>query len=425
MAARGPQEAVDVAVVGGGPAGIAAALAAAREGARTLLFEREPRLGGNAANAFVHTVCGLYEGLEQGEDGTPVFTNPGLPRHVARALTHAGDAGPPERAGKVFYLPIDPAGFSRLAARECERAPGLVVRLGVAIDEVESRDDGFVVRSEAGATRASILLDTSGDATTAARVGCGTRRAERPQRPSYVFRLSGVDTAALAGFERVRTSVSVQTGVREGALPARCESVTVRAGVASGDAFVTLTLPSQTDEGDLANPAVVAAHCAEGRELAERVFAFLQRERAPFRGARVSAWPHRVGVRETARAEGRIVLGAEDVLEGRSHPEEVARSSWPIELWEDHRRARFQHPKGSCSIPLGCLVSERRPRLGFAGRCLSASHEALGAVRVIGTALATGEAVGVAAALAADAGHALGDAPAAEVRRRITASAAP
>ncbi len=96
------------------------------------------------------------------------------------------------------------------------------------------------------------------------------------------------------------------------------------------------------------------------------------------------------------------------MLAGRRSADEVALSTWPIELWHDHRRAIFEYPAGPCSIPLGALVSRSHPRLGMAGRCLSATHEALGALRVIGTALATGEAIGVAAALAADAGVALG-----------------
>ncbi len=107
------------------------------------------------------------------------------------------------------------------------------------------------------------------------------------------------------------------------------------------------------------------------------------------------------------------------MLEGGSSPDEVARSSWPIELWTDHRRARLEHPKTSCSIPYGALVSRSQPRLGMAGRCLSASHEALGALRVIGAALATGEAIGVAAALAADRGRALDAIAAEEIRNHI------
>ena len=75
------------------------------------------------------------------------------------------------------------------------------------------------------------------------------------------------------------------------------------------------------------------------------------------------------------------------------------------------------------SIPLSALVSRTHPRLGAAGRCLSATHGALGALRVIGTAFATGEAIGIAAAIAADRGILLSDVPARAVREDIAASA--
>jgi hypothetical protein len=104
------------------------------------------------------------------------------------------------------------------------------------------------------------------------------------------------------------------------------------------------------------------------------------------------------------------------VLDGRQHADGVAMSSWPIELWDDYRRARFQYPARACSVPLGSLSSRSHPGLAMAGRCVSASHEALGALRVIGTALATGAAAGRAAALAADARCAIGDVDPARVR---------
>jgi hypothetical protein len=82
----------------------------------------------------------------------------------------------------------------------------------------------------------------------------------------------------------------------------------------------------------------------------------------------------------------------------------------------------MRYPAGPCSIPLGALVSCSHPRLGMAGRCLSASHEALGALRVIGTALATGDAVGRAAAIAADSDRNLWQVKAEEVRDSIRAT---
>ena len=135
--------------------------------------------------------------------------------------------------------------------------------------------------------------------------------------------------------------------------------------------------------------------------------------------SRLAELPRRLGVRETRRGLGRQRVEREHVLEGRRSDDEVTVSTWPIELWHDHRRARFEHPEAPCSVPWGSLVSRSHTSLGFAGRCMSASHEALGALRVIGTALATGQALGVGAALAADAGRGLAEIAASEIRAHI------
>ena len=397
----------DVAVVGGGPAGLAAAVAAARAGAHTLLVEREAQLGGNVTQAFVHTICGLYRSDE--EHAVPAQI--GLPMRVAAALARSGAAGEPVRAGRVFYLPIDPAGFGAFAHALVERTPNLELRTSTTLGELEPAPD-----------LAAVVVDASGDAAVASLAGAATEQAspDRLQRASYIVRLEGVAEAGLAGFARLQLTAGVARAASRGELPADCTSVVVREGAAPGSLFLTLTLPPLAGrpfaplDGDY-----VAELSAHGRRLAAAVVDFLRATREGFAAARVVEWPARVGIRETRRALGRVVIERDDVLEGRRRDDEVAVSAWPLELWEDHRRARFEHPAGPCSVPLGALVSRSRPSLGLAGRCLSASHEALGALRVIGTALATGEAIGVAAALACDAGVALADVEPARVRARI------
>jgi len=98
---------------------------------------------------------------------------------------------------------------------------------------------------------------------------------------------------------------------------------------------------------------------------------------------------------------GRYELTREDVLSGRKFEDAVARGSWPIELWKEGRPgATYEYLEDgqSYDIPLRCLQAQDLGNLFVAGRCLSASHEALGSARVIGTCLATGEAAGRAAA---------------------------
>jgi hypothetical protein len=422
-------ERYDVAVIGGGSAGLAGALAAARAGAHTLLAERGEMLGGNASLAFVHTICGFYHAADAG-DAVPAHT--GFPARFVAALRRARAAGDPERAGRVWFLPTDPARIPEVAGGLCAAAPGLEVRLscelvGAQLPADEAGD--FALEFAGGpAASARVVLDTSGDASAGAAAGavCEQESGKRLQNPSFIVRLADVDTRALEGFARLRLSHAIVGAVRDGALPGEAESVLVRPlGPLRerGEAFLQLNVPKPKGRPYAPlEPGCRAALEARGREVVQRVLDHLRAERDGFRAARVAAWPHRIGIRETRRLVGMERLTREDVLEGRRRDDEVALSTWPIELWNDHRRARFEHPRGAASIPLGALVSASHARLGMAGRCLSATHEALGALRVIGTALATGEALGVAAALAADAGSDLGTIAPARVREHIEES---
>jgi hypothetical protein len=431
VSALGKASHFDVAVVGGGSAGVAAALAAARSGARTLLLERSDILGGNVGNAFVHTICGLYQ---QAGEGEARYAHAGFPRRFAEALRAAGAAGSPERAGRVWVLPIQPPAFAELAAKLCAGTRGLEVRTRCPLVSATLATDPAGAQSlVAGAAgfeqsfTASLLVDASGDAALAWLGGAEIAEAgpDQLQLPSLIFRMSGVDRSELNGFARLRLSVAIAGAVRSQDLPGGCESVLVRPGGGADDVDLTLNLPRPEDAVYAPlDPEQLAALEQRARTSAAAVAEFLRRTRPAFAGSRIDAWPRRIGVRETRRLVGRAELSRADVLEARAREDEVAVSTWPVELWHDHRRAEFAYPAGACSIPLGALVSRSHPRLGMAGRCLSASHEALGALRVVGTALATGEAIGIAAALAADTGAALSAVAPRDVKRRILELAA-
>ncbi len=416
-----PAPEYDVAVVGGGSAGIAAGVAAARLGARVLLLERDAALGGNASQAFVHTICGLYRSAEEGE---AQLAHPGFPGRFAAALRAGGAAGDPERAGRVWVLPTHPPRIPEVAAELCAATPRLEVRTGCPVV-------GALLASEAGAPQqlelgdgrrisAAIVLDTSGDAAAAALGKADVEGAgpDALQLPSFIFRMAGVDTREIRGFGRLRVTHAVAGAARSGELPSGCESVLVRPALVAGEVYVTLNLPRPAGFDPL-DPRQLAALEAQARDGAGRLADFLRRTRPAFRESRILALPARIGIRETRRVAGRATPSGADVLEGREPLDSVTVSTWPIELWSDHRRPVFEYPLQPCGIPLGALVSRSHPGLGMAGRCLSASHEALGALRVIGTALATGEAAGVAAALAAGRGQALSAIEAREVREAI------
>src|SRR5262249_3242465 len=162
----------------------------------------------------------------------------------------------------------------------------------------------------------------------------------------------------------------------------------------AGEVYATLNLARPDDEPWAPlDPGCVARLEAGARAAAEAIAAHLRATRPAFKDAALAELPQRLGARETPRVAGPVPVPADDVLTGRRREDEVALSTWPIELWDDPRKAIFEVPAGASSVPLGALASRSHPRLGMAGRCLSATHEALGALRVIGTALATGEAI--------------------------------
>ena len=410
----------DVVVVGGGLAGVAAACRAADLGAATLLLEQAPMLGGNATGAFVHTLCGLYHD----DDGAPVPTNPGFATAFAEGLEAAGGADRPERVGRVWVRPTRPPVIADFARSLCAERGGLELRLGAQLVGAELASDGARLRvaSADGEAEiaASLVIDTSGAGALGALGGAEHDHADAGscQLPSLIVRLAGVAPGDVAGYGRLRLAVAVAGAVKEDALPRGCESVLLRPAGAPGEAYLTLNVPRDevTRAGGPQDAGMEPAVLAVARDHVERIVAHLRATRAGYDDCRVVAWPRRLGLREGARLLGRATVETEALLGGRRRDDEVALSSWPVELWHDHRGARFRYPEAPCGVPLGALTSRSHARLGMAGRCLSASHEALGALRVLGTALATGEAIGLAAGLAAGRGATLADVSAEEVR---------
>jgi hypothetical protein len=257
---------------------------------------------------------------------------------------------------------------------------------------------------------AKIVIDSSGDAVAGALAGATTEAppAEELQNATLIFRVTGADPNALGGYSRLKLSAAIARGATRGELPAGCDSVLVRPGEQVGEAYISLNLPKwRKREYAPLEEAFMQDYTQHARRLGENLIAFL-RDRLPgWSQCRLLEWPQKIGVRETRHMLGHYVMQEADILRAASFPDAVARSSWPVELWQGHKGANFKYPTGVAEIPLRALISRSFANLGMAGRCMSGSHLALGALRVLGTAMATGEAIGLAAALAIEANSSL------------------
>ncbi|MEP6667938.1 MAG: FAD-dependent oxidoreductase [Chthoniobacter sp.] len=389
----------DVVVAGGGSAGLAAAVASARLGARTLLIERNGLLGGMASAALVHSICGLYR-LPNGT-AAPVLANAGFAAEFAKRLLAAGGASGPMRMGRVEVLLQRPVAFAQLCDAIARETPHLEIRLQSEIVAAEAGSITLVWRGCTGKVTGQAFVDATGDAVLAAFRGAPCEmETTRLQRPAYIFALGGVEAGRLGDDARLRLARQISQAVKANTLPAAALGAHLRESPQAAEAFVTIDLDGGTDFNPL-DAVCLSRLETEGREVAVRLAEFLRREVEGFAGSYVAAWPARAGVRESRRIVGCYRLEAEDLERGAQFEDTVAYAAWPMELRETATGPRLRFPTGEepCGIPLRALHARDDEALFMAGRCISCSHEAQASVRVIGTCLATGEAAGLAAAL--------------------------
>lgn len=407
---------VDVAVIGGGSAGLAAAVMAARQGARVMLFERQGFLGGMGTASLVHTFCGLYL-LKSG----PVaeLANPGFPSEMAERMMASTGLGP-IRMGRLDVLPQHPADFVRIADELVKAESSLVVQWHTEVIGVRKNQGRWEIdwscRGSLGKASTTVIVDASGDAVTAPWIGAAHEVAPRLQRPAYVFGIQGVK--AFPDERRLQLAGMLVEGIRTGVLSKAALGLSFRPSGRPGELFGTLDLAGEEGGSiyDPLDPVGLSALEAEGRRVASGALACL-REMAPeWSAAFISQWPARAGIRESRRWVGRACLTGAQIEAGTRFADEIGLATWPMEHRENVRGPKWHFPVEDrpTGIPLDCLRIPDHDNLFVAGRCISVDHEAQASIRVMGTCFVTGEAAGVAAAIKAGGGD-----PTASAVRRI------
>lgn len=392
--------AFDVMVAGGGSAGTAAALAAARAGARTLLIERSAQLGGMGANALVHTFCGLFHpDVSKG----PQWLNPGIPTEIGEHLLAATGRREPDLMGRVYVLRHDPAVFAALAARLCAAEHSLTVWTRAEL--VSLRREGAAWRFDiacADGTRAATagsVVDTTGAATLAVWCAPESRTiapGEKLYRPALVCRITDL-AAPMDGNTPLQLAAILVRAVRDGMLPQGALGAGFRQSpVRDDEVFMTIDLQAGGAGWNPLDTATLGAVEREAHELARQVWRHIAAAHPLFAGSGGIIMPDQLGVRESARWTGDHVLTGQELRDCRRFDDEVAFAGWPLEFRESARGPRlvyFDKPEPA-GIPARSLRTREVPGLFFAGKCLSCDHEALASVRVMGTCLATGQAAG-------------------------------
>jgi FAD dependent oxidoreductase len=399
----------EVVVLGGGPAGIAAAVAAARAGRRTLLIERYGFLGGMGTAAGVTNFCGLHANVH-GEMHRVVQ---GVASDLLGRIDHLGGLNAPHLIlGKILAQAYDTPAY-KIAADDLLAAHNVDILFhalgaGVVMHD-EARINALMVETKAGrqAVRSDIFIDCSGDGDLAAWAGARYEIGDNAGSmlyPSMMFRLNGIDPGRAGEAWRTIPAL-MEAAEAAGTHHFPRKAAIVRPQRSAIEWRVNFTQLAR-DDGTAINglePHDLTRGEIEGRRQAVNAFAFL-RTVPGFEKSYIVDLPPQLGIRETRRVVGGYMLSGDDVLGCASFDDSIGVNGWPM---ESHVAGDviFKFPpipesRGFNELPYRMLVPDGIDNLLMAGRCASMTHDGQSAARVSGACFAMGEAAGTAAALA-------------------------
>ena len=399
----------DVLVVGGGPAGLAAAVSAARHGAHTLLVERYGFLGGMGTAGGVTNFAGLY-GRRGGVMQQLVH---GVADELLARIDALGGLNAPQDGlqGRIRVRSYD------VAAYKCA-ADGLLLDAGVellfhawaaGVVMHEARIDAVLIETKSGrqAVRARQVIDCSGDADIAHFAGVPTTLGDGAGEllyPSTMFRIGHVDAAraqaAIGEFKAIDALMEAAADRYD--FPRRGAILRPQRNPSEWRANVTQLRNAQGRAVDATDARQLSAAEVEGRRQIVEYMRFLRAEVPGFEQAEISEIAAQVGVRETRRVHCQHMLSGDEVLGGARFDDRIGLNAWPVER---HVAGGVEwafplDPGNSFNqLPFRMLVPVAVDNLLVAGRCAGMEHLGQSAARASGACFVMGQAAGTAAAL--------------------------
>jgi glycine/D-amino acid oxidase-like deaminating enzyme len=399
----------DVVVLGGGPAGIAAAVAAARAGRSTLLVERYGFLGGMGTAAGVTNFCGLHANVH-GEIRQVVH---GVAADLLARIDRLGGLNAPHALfGKTVAQAYDTAAY-KIAADDLMQSAGVQVLFHAwaagALMETPRRVKALLVETKSGrrAIVGRAFVDASGDGDLAAWAGAAYEKGDGHGNmlyPSTMFRLNGIDAQRAGRAWEVIPGLMLQAEA-EGRYRFPRKTPIVRPQKSGIEWRVNLTQLANAQGNAMDGTDAEELSEAEmlGRRQIAEVAGFL-REVPGFEQSYIVDIAPQVGIRETRRVRGLYQLTEADVLECASFDDTVGVNGWPLELHlkgdVEFRWPKIPESRGFNHLPYRMTVPPALDNLWVAGRCASMTHEAQSAARVTGACFVMGQAAGSAADLA-------------------------
>ncbi len=374
----------DVVVCGGGLSGVLAAVAAAREGAATLLIERYAALGGMATLGLVQpiTTWGLGHAYVIGGTGRAL-----LERMIGRE---------PESATPLTtYGPTCDTEYLKRELEEVLQVHGVTLLYHTWITGVErtgERIEAVRAISKAGerSLAGQVFVDATGDGDVA--VAAGTDFVAGSQGITLMFLLSGVDRERCPPHDEM-------LGIYRRHGPVNYRGVCLFWARRPDSVYVNMT---EVEGLDGCDPEHLTRATVECRAQAWRILELFRRHVPGFEHAYIAQTAPALGVRESRHVRGLYTLTGDDVLAGRDFADTIARAACPVDIHGSANggRGEYRALRRSYGVPYRCLVTPGSANLLLTGRCLSADSVAHSSVRRMAPGLALGEAAGLAAAKA-------------------------
>lgn len=389
----------DVIVCGGGPAGLIAAVAAARNGAKTLLIERYGFVGGMSTSALVTPISEFRHFGKQHIGGIPF-----------ELLRKTADLGGANVALESGNYPVNDE-ILKLAAQRLLLESGVTLLYHSWFADCATDDDRIthvIVQNKAGrvAYGAKVFVDCTGDADLVRAAGFPAVKGEILQPATLWFQLGGVDTDALDYLFRdaVDGMLPVSDVIRGRLLELNEQG---RIPIFGGpwinkffrDGMVSINALRQAT--DASDPERFTQTECSLRENLHLIIDVLRREFPEFRDCWLAKSGIQTGVRESYHIVGLYTLQKDDILVPKAFPDTIAKGAHVIDIHasDSNEQNGLVIPRQEYNIPFRCLVPQGSVNLVTAGRCLSADGPGFGSVRVMATCMAMGQGAGTAAAL--------------------------
>ncbi len=387
----------DVLVVGGGVSGVAAAVASARNGVKTVLAEKENFLGGVGYAGLHQYMCGLY----LNGDVMPTETlNAGIVREIVGLLNKLSPQKTIKKIGQVYVLPYSREDLAKVFTSLCRNEKNLTVLFNTTAVSVKKKNKTIVevaLNTPVSKIIPKILIDCTGSGVVSAMAGAGFELSSPVKRQLAGF------TIHLKGLKECDETLSIKVpyylsqATNKKMLPAYLRFTTFSMGDTDDEGFCKINIGGS--DNNKREQTI--------RKDALKIISYLADKLPPFKNAYIANTSLRVLEREGRRICGEYTLTENDVLNARKFRDSVVKNSWPIEIWDKNKGIIYKYVKSGdyYEIPFRCLKVKDIKNLLCAGRCISVTHEALGSTRVMGTCMSLGEQAGLAAAFKAKHGN--------------------